>query len=61
MRKSLQKTQPSGLSSELAPLSAGLLVGARRHAPKRDARANGTNGSVGSAVRADQTFAEMSG
>src|SRR5581483_4081614 len=42
MRKSLQKTPPSALSSHLARLSAGLLdVGAPRHAPKKNGRANG--------------------
>src|SRR5207245_2164899 len=58
MRKSLQKTPPSGLSSELAPVRAGLLaVGARRHAPKRGARANGANGRVASGARSAQAFA----
>src|SRR5882724_2098677 len=56
MRKSLQKTPPSGLSSELPRLPAALLaVGAPRHAPKRNGRANGSG--VASWTARDETLA----
>src|SRR5439155_17489316 len=44
----LQKTPPSGLSSELARLPAGgrLAAAAPRHAPRRNGRANGASGGV---------------
>jgi PAS domain S-box-containing protein len=46
MRKSLQKTPRSALSSALVRLPADLLVGAaRRHAPRRNGRANGAAGA----------------
>jgi PAS domain S-box-containing protein len=49
---------PSELSSDLAPLPAGLLaVGAPRHAPKRNGRANGASGTVVSAAMADRALA----
>src|SRR5262245_49103754 len=45
MRKSLQKTPRSALSSALVRLRAGLLADAEpRHAPKRNGRANGAAG-----------------
>jgi PAS domain S-box-containing protein len=53
MRKSLQKTPPSGLSSRLAHLSAGLLAaGAVRRAPRRYG-ANGSTAHVAVAARRD--------
>src|SRR5947209_16958015 len=46
MRKSLQKTPRSALSSALVRLRADLLAGAApRHAPKRNGRANGAAGA----------------
>src|SRR5437762_2329338 len=57
MRKSLQKTPPSGLSSAAPRLPAALLaVGAPRHAPKRNGRANGS-GRVVSWTERDETLA----
>ena len=50
MRKSLQKTPPSGLSSRLAPLSAGLLAAAAV-ARQPAAKPNGSAGSRGSGAR----------
>src|SRR5436189_6299065 len=45
MRKSLQKTPRSALSSALVRLPAGLLAGAApRHAPRRNGGANGAAG-----------------
>src|SRR5206468_1455871 len=53
MRKSLQKTPPSGLSSRLAHLSAGLLAaGAVRRAPRRNG-ANVSTAHVAVAARRD--------
>src|SRR3989441_9910634 len=47
MRKSLQKTPPSGLSSAPARVPVGLLaVGAPRHGPRRISRANGASGDA---------------
>src|SRR5947209_2937770 len=57
MRKSLQKTPPSGLSSRLANLSAGLLAaGAVRRAPRRNG-ANGSTAHVAVAARRDGNIA----
>jgi PAS domain S-box-containing protein len=60
MRKSLQKTPPSGLSSELARLPGALLaVGAPRHAPRRNGRANGSVRAVSASARDEGLAARL--